>query len=242
MITVTGSRISLLASLAMVAVPNIPAIAQSVPVRPDPAPPASIEQIHAEAAAAMDLPAQPSPVPSAVNQLTSPDESAQVAAQLTSERKPEPQVQVYKGRRTAETSDPLSRRSEGRVARMERVEGKDRCDPAERAEPHSAHCEKVIESRAAEFAREEPSPLSPEQRIMIAEQLRDRASTATAAAKLLAIGSLGASSAEAQEVASIVLKPPPEDPKPEKPKDEEPSDAEAAAAALVEAVINQNPR
>ena len=227
----------LIAGFAMAAVPVFPALAQTVPLGPDPAPPATIEQIPVTPG---NVPISPSRNAAASPQLTADEESARPAHQLSSKGQSSPtSVQVYKGKRTAQASAPLSSPAEGRTAATERVEGKDRCDPASKNRETGQGCDKVIETRADEFARPDTTPLSPEQRIIIAQQIRDRATTATGAAKLLASGSLDADSAEGQEVASIVLKRPPEAPKKEKP--DEPSSIEEQAAAVINAIVNQAP-
>lgn len=233
------ARYLLLTGFAMVAVPIIPVVAQTVPDRPDPAPPATtIEQIPAAPGMILTPPATPrtgAPPP----QLADKQDSAAPSHQLTSERQSPPApVQIYKGKRTAQPSQPLSRPADGRTGSVERVAGDDRCDPAA-SEHGSRECAAVIETRAAEFSRPDATPLSPEQRIIIAQQLRERAGTAGQAARLLAIGSLDADSEEAQEVASIVLRPPPAPPE-QKKSDEGPT-AEEQAAAIVNAIIGQQP-
>ena len=238
----TERRILLLAGFAMGAVPIIPSLAQTVPERPDPAPPAStIEQIPAASGPILtDPPVARTTAPPP--QLTAESESASPAHQLTSERRsPRATSQIYKGKKTAQSSEPLSRPADGRTGSVERVEGNDRCDPAAEQKNPSRDCAHVIETRAAEFARPETTPLSPEQRIIVAQQLRERGATAGSAAKLLAIGSIDADDPDAQQVASIVLKPPAEPVKEKKPVDE-PTDAEATAAAIVNAIVNQPPR
>ena len=237
----TKRRLRLLAGFALAAVPISPAFAQTVPERPDPAPPASIDQIPSQPGGILAPPSAPRiTIPSP--QLTAEGESVSTARQLTSERpSPRAPAQLYKGKRTAQASDPLSRPADGRTGAIDRVEGKDRCDPAAERKKTTVDCANVIETRADEFARPETTPLSPEQRIIIAQQLRERAATAGGAAKLLAIGSIDADDPDAQQVASIVLKPPPEPVKEKKPV-EEPSAADAAAAAIVNAIVNQPPR
>lgn len=237
----TERRIFLLAGFAMAAVPIVPAVAQTVPERPDPAPPASIEQISTARGALLAAPLAPRTT-AAPPQLSSQSESASPAQQLTSERpSPRATTQIYKGKRTAQSSQPLSRPADGRTGSVERVEGKDRCDPAAEQKNPAGACANVIETRAAEFQRPETTPLSPEQRIIIAQQLRERAATAGGAAKLLAMGSIDADDPESQQVASVVLKSPAEPVKEKKPV-EEPTEAEATAAAIVNAIVNQPPR
>lgn len=236
----TKRQLLLLEALALAAVPILPAFAQTVPDRPDPAPPASIEQITTATGPVLTAPAAPrtsAPPP----QLTSAQDSGQPAQQLTNERQP-PQApgQIYKGKRSAQASTPLSRPADGRTGSVERVDGKDRCDPAANDRREAPDCDNVIETRAAEFERPDSTPLSPEQRIIIAQQLRERAGSAAGAAKLLAMGSLDADSSEGQAVASIMLKPPPEPVKEKEPVDDANAEQQAAAA-IVNAIINQAP-
>ena len=238
----TDARASRLlqAGMAMTAIFAWPALAQASSGQ-DKNSSAAIEQIPGTPVVVVPLPRPPrtsAPPP----QLTAETESSSPAEQLTSELRPSPAAaQIYKGRRTAQPSEPLSQPADGRTAAVERVEGKDRCDPAANKGKASRDCRNVIETRAAEFTRPDTTPLSPEQRIIIQQQLRDRGSTADSAARLLAIGTIDANRAEDQAVASIVLRKPPEPPKEKKP-DEEPTAAEQAAAALVNAIMNQPPR
>ena len=121
-----------------------------------------------------------------------------------------PGQQLYTGGRTAQPSDPLSRPSEGRTGAVARVEGKDRCDPAhEQAAGRSAACASVIETRSAEFKAPEPAPLSPEQRLLVDQRLREGSVTTRTAAKRLAETGDDAESMQSQSVASVVLRTPP---------------------------------
>ena len=239
MMGTTSSKL-LNAGLALAVMFTLPAFAFANPGQ-DRNSSAVIEQISGTPIAVVTQPRSPrssAPPP----QLTDQEESSSPAEQLTRELRPSPAAaQIYKGRRTAQPSDPLSRPADGRTAAVERVEGKDRCDAAEKGRKTLRKCDNVIETRAAEFARPDSTPLSPEQRIIIQQQLRDRASTADGAARLLAMGTIDANRPEDQAVASIVLRKPPEPPKDKKP-DEEPTAAEQAAAAVVNALLNQPPR
>lgn len=181
-----------------------------------------------EAAPAAPRPAGP------VSQVTGTGESRGVLPQLTRENGAEPSPrQLYQGGRTALPSTPLSRPSEGRTSAVARVEGDDRCDPAaEAAAERRQECARVIETRSAEFERIEPV-ISAEQRLMIDQQMRDRAASAEGAARRLA-GNVGdPDSLEEQGVASIVLNdvgqpaPPPE---PELPSQ--------SSAAIIEAIVS----
>lgn len=131
-------------------------------------------------------------VPASV-QLTDEKRSARTPAQLTSERK------------SAQASTPLSKPSEGRRPALERIEGEDRCDPVLEKYRDVARCARVIETRAAEFERERPRPLSPEERILL-ERLLAEADDARSAARRLAITGDDSGSEFASGVASIVLR------------------------------------
>ena len=220
------------------------ALASSVIVLPGAAPAqdgrGSIDQIQAPARTGADrvssAPADIAPKGQAAGtapspQLTSGSESRAPAPQLTKESRTAPQpTQLYKGGRTAQPSQPLSRPSDGRTAAVDRVGGKDRCDPASDRAPRDK-CAEVIENRSAEFARKEPQPLSPEQRIIAEQQSRERALTVDSAARRLAVSGEDADSIEAQGVASVVLRRPPEETR-NKPKDQ------PLAADQLQAIVN----
>lgn len=180
-------------------------------------------------------PRQPRPA-GPLPQLSSGAESAPSAPQLTSEgRVVRPPAQLHSGGRTAEPSEPLSRPSQGRTGAVARVEGDDRCDAA--ADRNRAEaCARVIETRSAEFIRPDPTVLSPEQRLLVDQRLREAPATARSGARRLAATGADAESEETQSVASLVLRPPAQR------RDEEPAqeqDATAAeAAAIVNAIIN----
>ena len=163
--------------------------------------------------------------------------SASPALQLTSERGSGPvSPQLTKGAPTAQPSQPLSVPRDGRTSAVERVAGSDRCDPAKADRPRAA-CAQVIETRAADFARKEPPPLSPEQRIIIEQQLRER--NVGGAARRLAAQGDDAQSMEAQGVASIVLRATVE---PKRDKPEQDPAATEQINAIVNAIVNQPPQ
>jgi len=148
--------------------------------------------------------------------------TTRAAPQLTRERGTarSPGQQLYTGGRTAQPSDPLSRPSEGRTGAIARVEGKDRCDPAhEEAAGRTAACAQVIETRSAEFIPPAPTVLSPEQRLLVDQRLREGPTSARAAAKRLAQSGEDAESMQSQSVASVVLRTPPGDPGHKRPGD-----------------------
>lgn len=170
-------------------------------------------------------------------QIASQAESARAEPQLTSERQLAPATaQLSTGPRTAQASQPLSRPSQGRTAETERVEGEDRCDPADEKSAGRASCERVVEARADEFDAPRAPELSPEQRLLLQQQMGDQASSANSAARRLAATGITDNSLESLGVASIVIGQglePAEDAKPPE------KAAPDGAAAVVMGIINQ---
>jgi hypothetical protein len=138
-----------------------------------------------------------------------------ISVQLTSERgSARTAEQLTRGARSAQSSQPLSQPRDGRSTAVERLAGDDRCDPGTgRVRP--ARCAHAIETRAAEFAREQAPLLSPEQSIIAEQQARERAGNFGSAARRLAVSGVDAKSLEAQGVASVALSAPAEEPRPE---------------------------
>src|SRR3546814_10365041 len=68
------------------------------------------------------------------------------------------------------------RPSDGRTGAVTPVTGEDRCDAAKQDKDKARQeaCAKVIETRAAEFTRPDPTILSPEQRLLVDQRLRER--------------------------------------------------------------------
>jgi len=142
--------------------------------------------------------------------------------------------QLYSGGRTAQPSAPLSTPAEGRNTAVSAVEGDDRCDPRLAAEgPLPAQCSRVIETRSAEFARPAPTPLSPEQRILIENQAQAEAS-AGAIRRLSTRGD--ANAFPDQALASTVLDS--AQATPPATAEAEPT-MDAATAAIIEAIARQ---
>ena len=116
---------------------------------------------------------------------------------------------------------------------MERLAGTDQCDPAD-PKRSRAKCATVIENRAAEFARSNPNELSPEQRLLLEQELREGALDPQRAARRLATtGRADDASLEAMGVAAVALRPGEE--APEKPEENEDV---ARAAEIVGAIVN----
>ena len=158
-------------------------------------------------------------------------------AQLTERRDRRSAPQLYQGERTAQPSDPLSTPSQGRTSAVVRVEGVDACDPAQRADRRNAPgCARVIETRSAEFAPPAPTPLSPEQRLLIEGRTRGLDAERGAVRRLANSGA--ANGMADQAIASVVLEgAAPTDPvgEPENPA----QNLDPAVAALVEAIARQ---
>ena len=173
------------------------------------------------------------PLPS---QLTERAQSRERATQLTAERRSAPAPAQLSRTGTAEQPTPLSRPSEGRTAAVTPVTGRDRCDPARGPAPPRG-CDRVIETRAAEFARPNPLTLSPEQRLLVDQRLRD--ATATSRSPVVRPADAAAAdpdSPESQAVAALVRgQTRPDDAK--SPTDAVPAELPAAAAAVIEAIL-----
>ena len=197
----------------------------------------SIEQISSgskDAELRLDVGEQPrSSAPPA--QLATGSESFPATPQVTPERRSAPPPdQLSTGGKTAQPPQPLSRPAEGRQAEVERVDGADRCDPAEPMRPRS-RCAKVIENRSAEFARPDPNALSPEQRLLLEQEVREGALNAEIGARRLATTGQTDESLAAMGVAATVLGPTEDAQQPKQPED----DVAKAAADIVGAIINQ---
>ena len=142
--------------------------------------------------------------------------------------------------RDAKGPPPLSKPSEGRTAAVDLVEGRDRCDPAVPAARQPETCKKVIETRADDYTRPSPTELSPEQKLLIDQQLREETEGVTEAAQKLAKSGEADDSTESMGIAAIVLRqsaPPPE----EADKQKDPA-TDAAAQAIIQAISQLPPQ
>jgi hypothetical protein len=170
------------------------------------------------------------PGAAAAPQLSEASDSPGNTRQLTREGGAGPApYQLYRGGRTAQPAEPLSRPGEGRTSAVTPVEGQDRCDPAADGRAEAASCERVIETRASEFQRVEPV-LSAEQRLLTEQRLREQSASAGEAARRLAAHGGDPDSLEEQGIASLVLS----NPQPTRPNEEQPSEA---ATSLIEAIV-----
>lgn len=167
-------------------------------------------------------------------QLTRRTESRERAAQLTSERGSAPPSQLSRGG-TAEQPAPLSRPNEGRTGVVAAVGGHDRCDAAARTAA-SPDCARVIETRSAEFARPNPLTLSPEQRLLVDQRLREQSlASRIPGTRSSDADAIDPDSAQGQVVAALALDRPGADGK-DAAMNTEPG-LPAAAAAVVEAIL-----
>lgn len=174
--------------------------------------PAATQAQEAVSVPQIDGPAMTDPSPRQIEQhpaalppqLSSRGEGAPGQAQLTSAAQSgEQPSQLSTAPRNAEPPHPLSTPEEGRTAAVARVEGKDRCDPANVEDRKRPECKHVIETRSADYARPSPTELSPEQRLMIDQQLLAREDLSTATRRLADSGN--PNTIEGMGVASIVL-------------------------------------
>lgn len=138
-------------------------------------------------------------------------------------------AQVSSGPRNAQAPDPLSTPEQGRTAAIAAVEGKDRCDPANAADKKLPECKHVIETRSAEFTRASPTELSPEQKLLIDQQMLARESDLLTVTRRLA-SSGDPNSIQGMGVASVVLT----QNRPEEPKK---PDHDAQTDAAIQAIV-----
>ena len=165
-------------------------------------------------------------------QLSSGWDSNPRSGQLTNEQRGvRGAVQIYTGERTALPSDALSRPSEGRTGVAPAVGGNDRCDPLEGADEQlAAVCSAVIERRAAEFSSPEAPQLSPEQRLLAEQRVRESGYTTRDASRRLARNGETFETGETQGVASMAFSPPPASPDANNPR---PADAQGLSEATL---------
>lgn len=175
----------------------------------------------------------------APQQIGPPEQDARGAPQLTAEpRSTRVERQLSEGG-TAREPTPISRPSDGRTSAVARVEGDDRCDEeAKAARPDI--CDRVIETRSAEFARPDPLVLSPEQRLLIDQRLREAPSMRVAGNRRFDPQANDPNRSEDQAIASVAL---------DRPAADVAADAAAqggaqgpalpeASAALIEVILN----
>lgn len=166
-------------------------------------------------------------------QLATDEESSPATSQVSAERRAAPPPdQLSRGPKTAQPPQPLSRPAEGRQSAVERLVGADRCDPAKPNLPRS--CAMVIENRSAEFTRPDPNGLSPEQRLLLEQEVREGALDPVRGARRLAVTGDSDQSLAAMGVAAAVMRP-----KEDAADNDKPNEDVAKAAEIVGAIINQ---
>ncbi len=176
----------------------------------------------------MQIDQSPAPLPP---QLSANSDSVPAQAQLTTVAQSDGQPsQVSTAPRNAQPPHPLSRPEEGRTAAVARVEGKDRCDPENLQDRKSAECRHVIETRSADFARPSPAELSPEQKLLLDQQLLASDGSLSGATRRLANTGSPDNSIEAMGVASIVLTQ-------SEPKQDKKPDRDQQTNAAIQAVL-----
>ena len=182
--------------LAVVALPLSTAIAQDQ---------VGMTQISSSRAI-VPSPDAPPKTTQAPQQLSNGDDSRQSGTQLAAPgTSREPTSQVARGTRSAQAPESLSTPEEGRTGAIDPVTGHDRCDPANKEGAKTLKCMKVIENRAAQYARPSPTRLSPEQKLLIDRQLQAREESLADATNRLATSGDADNSLDGMGIASIVL-------------------------------------
>lgn len=156
------------------------------------------------------------------------------------ERAAPPPAQLNRGGPTAQAPEALSSPAQGRRGDQAAVGGRDRCDRETSDPALRAACARAIETRSAEFARPDPAVLSPEQRILVEQRLREDRNVQRSPVRRMAQGAAtNPDDLNSQEVASLLLgRPSAGDDAQDR---EQPGGADAqaeAAAAIVQAIIN----
>lgn len=169
-------------------------------------------------------------------QLSSGADSSSQPSQLSTEHSlARPPQQLSNEGKTAQAPRSLSRPSDGHQLSVDRLTGNDRCDPAEPSLP-KATCRKVIENRAAEFVRPDANALSPEQRLLLEQEVRRGALDSQSGARRLSETGEADESLAAMGVAASVLRPKDEAVASKGKRDED----AAGAAEIVGAIIGQS--
>lgn len=165
-------------------------------------------------------------------QLSPPRDAVPAPAQLSSKADLKRQTtQVATGHRDVRPPSPLSSPADGRLAAVDLVAGTDQCDPAASKKKRPVDCNRVIETRAVEFARPAPTELSPEQKLLLEQQINQAGEGVVDATRRLARSGSADNSSEAAAIATVVLG---TQQPPQKPKDED----QPANDATLQAVIN----
>ncbi|MBR0552541.1 hypothetical protein [Stakelama marina] len=171
-------------------------------------------------------------------QLSGDKAAREAVSQLSTEKKTaDAGHQLYRGKRTAQSSTPLSTPAQGRKQEVVRLKGDDRCDPAEKGARQDPDCANVIETRSAEYARPDPTELSPEQRLLIYQRAREEG---VLSSRPSGHAPLDPDNPDAQSVASLVLPRDQTDQPAKKPADDA-SATDQAVLDIVQAITQQAP-
>lgn len=169
-------------------------------------PPPDVEQLAppTEGPEEIQQVGEPVPVdPASPAQISTTGQGGRETPQLSPEDRAVPSpAQISRGSRTAQAPAPLSAPGDGRTGSMTPVEGEDRCDTERRDGGTDAVCARVIETRSAEFERPDPATLSPEQRLLVEQQLTEEAD----AARRLTTPAMDPDSLDQQSIAAIALR------------------------------------
>lgn len=161
-------------------------------------------------------------------------------AQLATDTKTASAVpQIYRGERTAAASAPLSSSVEGKPQPVARLSGHDACDPARGDSAKNAECSNAIETRSDEFAREAPTTLTPEQKLLIDQRQLEGINDPAAAVRRIGRNEVDANDSASQGVASLILPPQPTAPTKEDQDQQTPDQTtiEQAATTIAQAII-----
>lgn len=192
----TSRRAAAALTLLSLVVGGVSAAAQDGDPAPPPAESAQVEQLSTAAG---------EPPRTALPQVGAAEKGvvavpAQVGRPARSTAAPR---QLAPEERSARAFEPLSNPGQSRPAGTERLAGKDACDPGrDGAMPDI--CDRPIETRAQQFARPDPTKLSPEQRLLVDQRLRESASVLLATRRPADWADMP-DNKDAQAVASAVL-------------------------------------
>lgn len=153
------------------------------------------------------------------------------AGQVTKERaSTNGSPQLGRADRSTQGAGAVSRRSDGRPTGSAPLGGSDRCDPATARPSTAVACDRVIETRSAEFARTPAPPLSPEQRLLL-DRDRMEAGGVRSAIQRVGRNDIDSNASETQALASITLGQPPSEPQ------SDPTTQGAPTESAVDAII-----
>ena len=170
-----------------------------------------------------------------VDQIQARRPRAAAAGQVTSEpASTSGSPQLGRADRSTQGAGAVSRRSDGRPTGSAALGGTDRCDPATPRASTAVPCDRVIETRSAEFARPPAPMLSPEQRLLLDRDRMDPGGVRSAVDRV-GRNDIDSNASETQALASITLGQPPADTTPDPTADGAPG--ESAVDAIIQ-IIN----